>query len=203
MLALLHRNLDEFAEQITEFLDVNPEGKLSKVFLNLADHTTGKTVWLLAIGALAYAAVRMTEAYGLWRQREWAQWFALLSGALYLPGELYSLLKHASQLKWAVVAANALVVLFMLSLRIKAVRLPEPAYFGRTGSSYGAENRWRNQIIATPSGKTLSARVHSEAPVTGINNGGHARHGAARSLKTQTNVWNGNCISSFPEEIHL
>lgn len=139
LLALVHRNLDEFAEQITEFLHVNPEGKLSKVFLNLADHATGKTVWLLAIGALVYAAVRMTEAYGLWRQREWAQWFALLSGALYLPGELYSLLKHASHLKWAVLAANALVVLFMLSLRIRAVRLPEPAYFDRTGSSYGAE----------------------------------------------------------------
>lgn len=118
MFALLHTGMDEGAEQITEFLHVNPEGKLSRVFLNLADHTTTKTIWLLAIGALLYSAVRATEAYGLWHQREWAQWFALLSGALYLPGELYSLLQHANRLKWGLLVANVLVVLFMLSLRV-------------------------------------------------------------------------------------
>jgi uncharacterized membrane protein (DUF2068 family) len=45
-----------------------------------------------------------------------------LDGALYLPGELYSLLRHPRPLKWAVVGANALIVLYMLILRVKAQR---------------------------------------------------------------------------------
>lgn len=122
VLALIHKNLDDVAERLTEILRVNPEGKLSNLFFNAADRATDKTLWVLAIGALVYAAVRFVEAFGLWREREWAQWFALLSGALYLPWELYSLLRHPRPLKWGVVAANAVIVLYMLILRIKAQR---------------------------------------------------------------------------------
>lgn len=122
VLALIHKNLDDVAEWLTEILRVNPEGKLSNLFFKTADRATDKTLWVLAIGALVYAAVRFVEAFGLWREREWAQWFALLSGALYLPWELYSLLRHPRPLKWGVVAANAVIVLYMLILRIKAQR---------------------------------------------------------------------------------
>ena len=122
MLALMHMNLDDVAEWLTEILRVNPEGKLSNLFFKTADRATDKTLWVLAIGALVDAGVRFVEAFGLWREREWAQWFALLSGALYLPGELYSLLRHPRPLKWGVIAANAVIVLYMLILRIKAQR---------------------------------------------------------------------------------
>jgi len=43
---------------------------------------------------------------------------------LYLPGELYSLLRHPRPFKWGVVAANAVIVLYMLILRVKAQRRP-------------------------------------------------------------------------------
>jgi uncharacterized membrane protein (DUF2068 family) len=123
VLALIHKNLDDIAERLTEALRVNPEGKLSNLFVDLANHATDATLWVLAIGALVDAMVRSIEAFGLWRGREWAQWFALLSGALYLPGELYSLLRHPTLLKWGVLVSNAVVLLFMLILRLEAARL--------------------------------------------------------------------------------
>ena len=119
VLTLIHKNLDDIAERLTEALRVNPEGKLSNLFVDLANHTT---LWVLAIGALVDAMVRSIEAFGLWRGREWAQWFALLSGALYLPGEVYSLLRHPTCLKWRVLVSNAVVRLFMLILRLQAAR---------------------------------------------------------------------------------
>jgi uncharacterized membrane protein (DUF2068 family) len=122
VLALMHKNLDDVAERLTEILRVNPEGRLSNLFFHVANRATDKTLWILAIGALVYAIVRFVEAFGLWHGREWAQWFALLSGALYLPGELYSLLRHPRPLKWCVVAANAAIVLYMLVLRVRAQR---------------------------------------------------------------------------------
>jgi uncharacterized membrane protein (DUF2068 family) len=122
LLTLVHKNLEDIADRLTEILRINPEGKLSNLFLNLANHATDKTLWVLAMGALVDAAVRSIEAFGLWREREWAQWFALLSTALYLPGEMYSLLHHQSWLKWGVLITNAAIVLYMLILRAKAVR---------------------------------------------------------------------------------
>jgi uncharacterized membrane protein (DUF2068 family) len=99
-------------------LHVNPEGKLSNLFLELASRSSDRNLWVLALGALAYASVRSTEAYGLWQEREWAQWFSLLSTAVYLPPELYLMLGHPSWLKCAVLVTNIVIFLFMLSLRV-------------------------------------------------------------------------------------
>jgi len=119
-LHLVHKNLDDIAERITEVFHVNPEGKLSNLFVKLASHTTDRTLWVLALGALVYAAVRGIAAYGLWREREWAQWFELLSIALYLPPEMYWLLGHPSWLKWGVLVTNLVILVFMLTLRVKS-----------------------------------------------------------------------------------
>jgi len=94
----------------------------SHIFLVLANHATDRTLWVLASGALVYAVVRAIEAYGLWREREWAQWFALLSTALYVPAELYALLCHLSWLKCSVLVANVVILLYMLTLRVRAPR---------------------------------------------------------------------------------
>jgi uncharacterized membrane protein (DUF2068 family) len=122
LLALLHKNIDAVAQRLTRILHMNPQDRLSHVFLQVANRTSDKTLWVLALGALVYAIVRFVEAFGLWRGRDWAQWFALLSGAIYLPGELYSLMRHPHPLKWAVLAVNSLVVLYMLFLRLQAKR---------------------------------------------------------------------------------
>jgi uncharacterized membrane protein (DUF2068 family) len=114
---LMHKNLDDVAERVVETLHVDPEGKLSNLFFELASHASDRNLWVLALGSLAYASVRSTEAYGLWREREWAQWFSLLSTALYLPPELYWMLRDPNWLKCAVLVTNIAIFLFMLSLR--------------------------------------------------------------------------------------
>jgi uncharacterized membrane protein (DUF2068 family) len=146
--ALIHKNLNDIAERLTETLRVNPEGKLSCLFLNLANRATDKTLWVLAIGALVDATVRSIEAFGLWRGREWAQWFALLSGALYLPGELYSLVRQPSCLKWGVLVANAVIFLFYAdsacrvapSRRVAQIRAREPLGHSCQASGMGPRN---------------------------------------------------------------
>lgn len=126
VLDLVHDNVDNLAERLSEVLHVSPDGKLSKLFVKLPSHATEGTLWLLALGTLVYAAVRWIEAYGLWRELRWAQWFALLSTAFYLPPELYWLLRRPSWLRCGVLASNALILLFMVSLRVKATRRRSP-----------------------------------------------------------------------------
>jgi hypothetical protein len=114
----MHKNLDDLAARASpkDFTSIPRVG--SRVFFfELANHSSNRNLWVLALGTLAYAAVGLTEAYGLWREREWAQWFSLLSTALYLPPELYWML-HPSWLKCAVLVTNIVIFLFMLSLRV-------------------------------------------------------------------------------------
>ena len=50
--------------------------------------------------ALTYSAIRFTEAYGLWRERRWAEWLSAVSGAIYLPFEIYELAGGITPLKF-------------------------------------------------------------------------------------------------------
>lgn len=113
LLGLLHRNVEELAEQLLRFGHLNPASKYPRIFLDAAAQVTDARLWWLAAGAVAYAAVRFVEAYGLWRGRAWAEWLALVGGALYVPVEIYHLAHGFSWLKIAVLGTNLAVVAYM------------------------------------------------------------------------------------------
>lgn len=119
-LRFMHRDLDDVAEQIIRFLHASPGGRISNLFIAAASRANDKSLWAIAAAAMVYAIVRFAEAYGLWYAREWAEWFALLSGAMYLPWEVLSILRHPHPIKWAVLIVNLAIVLYMLVLRIQA-----------------------------------------------------------------------------------
>lgn len=121
-LTLLHKDFPEVAEQFTYRLHLNPEGHLAHIFLNAAEKLTDARLWAAAAAALAYSIVRFVEGYGLWNARVWAEWFALLSGSLYLPWEIFELVSHATPVRWALFASNLVVVLYMLYVRVRATR---------------------------------------------------------------------------------
>lgn len=117
LLHYLHKDIGEAAERIVRQLHMNPTRHYAHVFLEAAYKVTDAKLWALAGGALAYSTVRFTEAYGLWHERAWAEWFALLSGGLYLPWEIYELLEKATPFRMAVLVTNILIVLYMASIR--------------------------------------------------------------------------------------
>jgi len=128
LFSLAHRDVGEFAEHLIRHLHLNPDRHVSQAILHAADRATEGRILALAVAALAYATVRFIEAYGLWHARDWAQWFALLSGCLYLPWEIYELLRRATPIRWSLLLINVGIVLYMAYVRIEATRSrnPEP-----------------------------------------------------------------------------
>jgi uncharacterized membrane protein (DUF2068 family) len=119
LLSLAHKDLYEVAERITDGLHIDPDGRLSNLLFTAADKATEKGLWVFAFGVIAYAAVRFTEAYGLWHARDWAEWFALLSGTLYLPWEILAIIHHPDWIRWSVLIINVLIILYMAELRFE------------------------------------------------------------------------------------
>lgn len=113
LLGLLHHDVAAVAEQFLRFSHLNPASKYPRIFLEAAAQVTDARLWWLAAGAGAYAVVRFVEAYGLWCGRAWAEWLALVGGALYVPVEIYHLAHGFSWLKVAVLGTNLAVVAYM------------------------------------------------------------------------------------------
>src|SRR4051812_5776293 len=92
----------------------NPRGVIPRKFVDAASKVTDGRLWLLAAAAGAYSALRLVEAYGLWYERRWAEWLALVAGGLYIPVEMYELIHRATWLKAALLTTNVAVVLYMI-----------------------------------------------------------------------------------------
>ncbi len=90
----VHSRVDEIAESLLFHLHMNPDRRIGQAFLNAASRLGDMRLLTIAAMAMSYALVRFIESWGLWHRRVWAEWFALLSGMLYLPWEIAALVEH-------------------------------------------------------------------------------------------------------------
>ncbi|WP_040547391.1 DUF2127 domain-containing protein [Pedosphaera parvula] len=120
LLGLVHRNVEIAAEHLVRRLHLNPARHLPHIFLEAAGQVHDSNLLLLAAGALAYSTGRFIEAYGLWRQRRWAEWVAVISGAVYLPVEFYELVRRVHWSKVVIVIVNLGIVFYMTRVLIQS-----------------------------------------------------------------------------------
>jgi uncharacterized membrane protein (DUF2068 family) len=113
-LALVHKDLWVIAESLLALLHISTDRRSAQMFLDFADNITDARLWAAARIAFAYAALRFTEAYGLWKARTWAEWVAFVSGALLLPLEVRELLRGLTLLRCSVFVGNLAIVFYML-----------------------------------------------------------------------------------------
>lgn len=76
----------------------------------LANAISPHSVHFAAAAVLAYGALHLLEAWGLWRAKAWASWLGCLAAAAYLPFDIYALFRHPGWLSAAVVLINLIVV---------------------------------------------------------------------------------------------
>jgi uncharacterized membrane protein (DUF2068 family) len=117
LLSLVHRSAQDIGEEIVERFHLNFARHHPRILLYATTHLNDSNVRLLALAALAYSTVRFIEAYGLWRLRAWAEWFAIVSGGVYLPFELYELVRHPTAVKAVILVSNAVIVAYLLHVR--------------------------------------------------------------------------------------
>ena len=110
LLHLLHKDVHKIACEFISRVDLNPAHKYPKIFIELAANITDHKLWFFAGLALAYSAFRFTEGYGLWKQRVWAEWLAVVSGTIYLPIEIYEICVKVSPVRVFALIANIVVI---------------------------------------------------------------------------------------------
>jgi uncharacterized membrane protein (DUF2068 family) len=114
-LSLIHHDVQRIAEQLVGHLHLNPAKHYPRIFIDTAANLTDTRLWRLAILAATYGLIRFVEAYGLWLGRRWAEWFAAVSGGIYIPFEIYELLQRVTWLAIGALVVNVLIVVLMIN----------------------------------------------------------------------------------------
>ena len=112
-LALLHRDLHGLALYVIGHAHLNPAAKYPGIFLEFADHFGDSRMRMLAAGAAGYAVLHLIEAYGLFKERAWAEILAAGGASIYIPFELLELTRFPSLIVLCVLLINIAIVWIM------------------------------------------------------------------------------------------
>lgn len=77
----------------------------------------------VAVGlvTLGYAVLFAIEGIGLWLGKHWAEWFTVIATGSLIPLELYETLHHFSWLKFAMLAGNVAIIIYL----VRVARQPQ------------------------------------------------------------------------------
>jgi uncharacterized membrane protein (DUF2068 family) len=116
LLSLIHHRTQQDAAEIVKIFHLNPAHHYPEIFINTLANLSDVRLWFLSISAIVYSLIRFAEAYGLWNGRLWAIWFAVASGVLFLPMELYELIEKLTAVRVIILFLNTLLVLYLFRL---------------------------------------------------------------------------------------
>jgi uncharacterized membrane protein (DUF2068 family) len=119
LLTYIHKDINEAAMHLVKHLHLNPASHYPRIFLDLMEHIDDTKLWSMALAAAMYFVVRMIETVGLWLRKTWAEWFAVLTGGMYIPVEIYEVASKVTWPRITVLVVNLGVVSYLLFVLIK------------------------------------------------------------------------------------
>ena len=124
-IAVFHADARRLAELLIRDLHYDPHDYYPSMLLMIASTFTGSRLAMLIACAYLYAAIKTSEAYGLWRERAWGRTLGILSIGVLIPFEVYENVLHTSFGKASVLAINiAIVAILFLGMDRLAAHAP-------------------------------------------------------------------------------
>ena len=122
LLSFREKDIGDMMANLLDRLHIDPAHEFAIKLVSMADKITPEKVQIAALIAFVYALIRFTEGYGLWNARTWAEYFALISGAAYLPWEFWEFFRRPTWFHAAIIIVNIAVVLYIAYVRFAVHR---------------------------------------------------------------------------------
>lgn len=114
LVSLLHHDLRHLVSDLIGHFGLDPEKHYPAMLLNYVDMLNHTNVRAVVFLAFAYAVLRIAEGYGLWHDHAWGEWLGAVSGAIYLPIEIWHQFHRVSWSGVLIFLANLGMVVFLV-----------------------------------------------------------------------------------------
>jgi len=69
---------------------------------------------LVIVGLIAYAITQLAEGYGLWHEKRWGEYLAVVATSMFIPLEVWELAHHVTILKIVLFLINVVAVVWLI-----------------------------------------------------------------------------------------
>jgi uncharacterized membrane protein (DUF2068 family) len=114
LLRLLHAEIATRFSQLLEALNLDAHSRALHALVLKVDALEPHHVLTISILSIAYAAVLLTEGLGLWFERRWAAYLTVIATSLFIPFELYEVIKRITAVRIVILLLNLIIVLYLI-----------------------------------------------------------------------------------------
>jgi uncharacterized membrane protein (DUF2068 family) len=116
VLSLRHTDLHAATDALLLRHGIDPERHYTRLFIESVARATHTHVGQVVAICFAYALIRFAEAYGLWRGKHWAEWFAVISAGVYVPMEVWHFVHRVTPVNTSLIVFNLLIIVYLARL---------------------------------------------------------------------------------------
>jgi uncharacterized membrane protein (DUF2068 family) len=124
LLHFLHRDLQQYAEEMISKFRFDPDNRYIAGFLEKLGLVNQLRIEELSGFTFFYAALLLTEGIGLLRQKRWAEYLTVVATASFIPLEIYELHRHITWIRVLVFVINLVILAYLFFV----IRKEKPAH---------------------------------------------------------------------------
>ena len=113
VLSLIHVDLEVLATQSAIVFNLEADNRFMLLAVEQLVNTKASTLIGVSMVGFFYAGLNFTEAYGLTMRYRWAEYLTVIATGLFIPFEIYEVLKQPDVLRLGTLIINVLIVVFL------------------------------------------------------------------------------------------
>jgi uncharacterized membrane protein (DUF2068 family) len=113
-LSLLHKNVADAMMNLLDALHVDHNNNFIHGLVMKLGLFNDRKLEVISAGSFFYTALLTTEGVGLLLKKHWAEYLTIVATALFIPLELYEIVKHLSAAKIIVLIINIAMLVYLI-----------------------------------------------------------------------------------------
>lgn len=113
-LRLLHKDVSAVLMHWVDYLRVDPDNRFIHRLIVRSFGIQAKQLREISAGTFFYSCILLTEGTGLLMRKTWAEWFTVISTAVFIPLEVYEILHRFTWVRVAIFLVNVAIVWYLI-----------------------------------------------------------------------------------------
>jgi len=114
-LRMLHRDISSAVIHWVDLLRIDPDNRFIHKIIVKSFGIGEKQLRAISAGTFFYAGILLTEGVGLLMKKHWAEWFTVISTAVFIPLEIYEMFHRFTPVRVGVFLLNIAIVWYLVN----------------------------------------------------------------------------------------
>jgi uncharacterized membrane protein (DUF2068 family) len=113
-LRLVHKDVAAVVQHWVDLLRADPDNRFIHRIIVRSFGIQAKQLREISAGTFFYAGILLTEGIGLLMKKHWAEYFTVISTAVFIPLEVYEIVHRFTWVRVGVLIVNAAIVWYLV-----------------------------------------------------------------------------------------